>query len=52
MSDGGDIELIAGLTSAQGRKGGTVSIAGGEGASAHQVRTDIMNMNSFVYFRM
>jgi hypothetical protein len=35
LSNGGDIFLVAGQTSAQGRKGGSVTITGGEGSSAH-----------------
>jgi hypothetical protein len=35
LSNGGDIFLVAGQTSAQGRKGGSVAITGGEGSSAH-----------------
>lgn len=37
MSDGGDISLTAGQTSAQGHKGGHVSIMGGEGSSSHSI---------------
>ena len=33
--DGGDISLTAGQASSQARKGGSVSIMGGEGSSAH-----------------
>lgn len=35
LSDGGDILLFAGLTSAQHKRGGTVKIVGGEGSSNH-----------------
>jgi len=35
LSNGGDISLVAGQTSAQGRKGGNVEIVGGEGSSSH-----------------
>jgi hypothetical protein len=35
LSNGGDISLVAGQTSAQARQGGSVTITGGEGSSAH-----------------
>ncbi len=37
LFDGGDISVTAGQTSAQGRKGGSVTIFGGEGSSAHMI---------------